>query len=347
MAGRIRTVKPEFFEDSATATLSSDAAITFIAMWTLADDHGNLRASDEWLKAYVFHSRKPTITYEAIRAELAKKLVAFYDVEGQTYAHIRGWSKHQRIDNAGEPRVPLPPGYTVRREHLGGEGKRARYRYITERTDGPKPATVATVGRTDCHGGNSDGPSLPPLDHDHDHDHDHDQEGEAAVATPAADPRPSGWDISELGKTVGRTLVTHQDLFARLTRAEMAPFVERIDKELAKLEPRDVWTDLETEVNSWVSYARGKAEGLAMSPTQVLGKVEDLARTRCRERSGKARIERERERQGPRVAPGRGPASSVGDYDPTEDIRAMEAAPRRPSRGGDPTSTGDLFGGRK
>jgi len=37
---RIRTIKPEFFTDSKTGTLSALAAKVFIGLWCHADDYG-------------------------------------------------------------------------------------------------------------------------------------------------------------------------------------------------------------------------------------------------------------------------------------------------------------------
>ena len=39
---------------------------------------------------------------------IAKGRVEPYSVEGQRYVRVADWAKHQRIDNAGKPRVPTP-----------------------------------------------------------------------------------------------------------------------------------------------------------------------------------------------------------------------------------------------
>lgn len=124
-------------------------------------------------------------------------------------------------------------------------------------------------------------------------------DGGCAESPPTPPPSgPARW--SDRATLVGRTIRAHTDLFASLTKQEIAPYVERIEKELAKVasvNPGDIWPDLESEVDSWVSHARKKNEGRGRTPTQVLGDVEDLARTRCRERNSKAREERDRGRR--------------------------------------------------
>lgn len=112
MSRRIRTIKPEILDDDKTAGLSHVAWRLFVSGLTLSDDHGNLRAGVTYLAGQVFHSC-PHTDSDAIRTAVDELIEAglwqVYTVRGQTYAHIRGWSKHQRIDNAGKPRVP-PPG---------------------------------------------------------------------------------------------------------------------------------------------------------------------------------------------------------------------------------------------
>ena len=127
MSGRIRTIKPELLEDALTAGLTHPAFRLFIGMILLADDHGNLRASPRWLEGQVFHGQPlpDGVSMADVLAELGRKLVLFYAVEGQPYASITGWRKHQRIENAGENRVPMPPGWECVREERS-DGKRLR-----------------------------------------------------------------------------------------------------------------------------------------------------------------------------------------------------------------------------
>lgn len=110
MSRRIRTLKPELLDDDKTAALSHVAWRLFVSGLLLSDDHGNLRAGTTYLLGQVFHSCAMDATdVKAAVAELvALDLWQTYTVRGQTYAHISGWSKHQRIDNAGKPKVPTP-----------------------------------------------------------------------------------------------------------------------------------------------------------------------------------------------------------------------------------------------
>lgn len=110
MAGpRIRTLKPEILEDEKTAPLSDTAFRLFTSLVVLADDWGNVRCDERLLSAQIWwaHVRKPDVLSTLV--ELCKAtLIEVYAVRGGTYAHLRGWEKHQRIDNAGKGRVPKP-----------------------------------------------------------------------------------------------------------------------------------------------------------------------------------------------------------------------------------------------
>jgi hypothetical protein len=106
---RIRTLKPEILEDEKTARLSDAAYRMFTALIVLADDHGNVRANSGWLIGQIWwaHDDPPRVA-ELLRQVAEAGLIHVYTVRGQLYCHIRGWEKHQRVDNAGKPRVPTP-----------------------------------------------------------------------------------------------------------------------------------------------------------------------------------------------------------------------------------------------
>jgi hypothetical protein len=107
MAGRIRTIKPEVLEDEIANGLTDASWRLWVSLWVLADDHGNVRLGDRYVAASVWQDTSRDVA--APRDELVRAgLVTPYAVNGQRYGHIVGWEKHQRVDNAGKPRVPGP-----------------------------------------------------------------------------------------------------------------------------------------------------------------------------------------------------------------------------------------------
>jgi hypothetical protein len=106
---RIRTLKPEIIEDEKVSALTDTGFRLFTSMITLADDHGNVRADVRWLQAMIWWAHKEPPNVLSALIELTRNnLIDVYGVRGGTYAHLRGWEKHQRIDNAGKNRVPMP-----------------------------------------------------------------------------------------------------------------------------------------------------------------------------------------------------------------------------------------------
>jgi len=109
MSGRIRSIKPEILDDEKASALSDAAWRLFVSSWLLADDYGRFRASPRYLAAQVWQDTGRTAGAADALAELVKAgRVRVYQVGGDTYAEIPTWDRHQRVDNAGKPRVPAP-----------------------------------------------------------------------------------------------------------------------------------------------------------------------------------------------------------------------------------------------
>ena len=108
MSGRIRTIKPELLEDAVTAGLSHLQFRLFVSSLLLADDYGNLRATPSLICGSAFWATKDApADVEAAMGTLEEEgLIRTYELRGQLYAHVCGWSKHQRVDKPGKPRVP-------------------------------------------------------------------------------------------------------------------------------------------------------------------------------------------------------------------------------------------------
>jgi len=120
MSGRIRTVKPEWLEDELVAGASDAGRVLSIALILMADDYGCGRASIANLAAEAWRfelerddgaNARETLAKvsRALREMLDAKFVVLYEVGRQRYFWIRNWSKHQRVDKPGKPRVPGPP----------------------------------------------------------------------------------------------------------------------------------------------------------------------------------------------------------------------------------------------
>jgi hypothetical protein len=105
---RIRSLKPEILHDQRTAGLTDAAWRLFVSMILIADDYGNQHADARLLRAEVFWGAPaPPEDVRPLLDELERvKLVRFYRVRGQSYVHLAGWAKNQKIYKPGRHVVP-------------------------------------------------------------------------------------------------------------------------------------------------------------------------------------------------------------------------------------------------
>lgn len=113
MAGRIRTVKPEWLEDEALGDVSVGARFMSVALLMLVDDEGRAEASDRKLAAKIFMyepdlEKKLAMTREYSRELASIRYVTFYEVDGKRYLQINNFKKHQKIDRPSPSRLPAP-----------------------------------------------------------------------------------------------------------------------------------------------------------------------------------------------------------------------------------------------
>lgn len=114
MAGRIRSIKPEWIEDERF-NACSDAAIRLAKVfYALVDDDGRCKASVRalGLAGWKFCDRVADKTAHA--AEAARELVECgwlvgYQVGGEQFWSVRTFSRHQRISHYTASKLPAPP----------------------------------------------------------------------------------------------------------------------------------------------------------------------------------------------------------------------------------------------
>jgi hypothetical protein len=107
---RIRTIKPEFPQSESMGRVSRDARLTFIQLWTLADDSGRLRGNSRMLASLLF-------PYDLDAGGLIDKWLDELDAEGcivrykvgsDSYIEIAKWLIHQKIDKPSASKNPAP-----------------------------------------------------------------------------------------------------------------------------------------------------------------------------------------------------------------------------------------------
>ena len=109
---RIRTIKPELWENHKVGRVSRDARLFFIGMLNQADDEGRLRWNAKRLAGAIFgFDDDITATeIEHLGTELERAhLIQRYTIAGADYCAITGFLEHQKIDKRTPSRLPEPP----------------------------------------------------------------------------------------------------------------------------------------------------------------------------------------------------------------------------------------------
>jgi hypothetical protein len=113
---RIRSIKPEFWDDRKLAKRTSrDARLLYIALWNLADEWGRVNGDPQWIKGQVF-SYDDDLTADSI-AKMLEELenpalgaVVAYEADGDPYLFLPKLGKHQRLEpEKVKSRLPEPP----------------------------------------------------------------------------------------------------------------------------------------------------------------------------------------------------------------------------------------------
>jgi hypothetical protein len=107
---RIRQLKPEFWTDDKVASLSRDARLLFLGLWTEADDDGRLVDSAKLLAGSLFpfdDDVTPKKLGTWLEEVVDQGLVIRYRRGAASYLHIVNFKRHQKI--AHPRRSSLPP----------------------------------------------------------------------------------------------------------------------------------------------------------------------------------------------------------------------------------------------
>lgn len=107
---RIRTIKPEFFASLTIAELPLEARLTFIGLWTHADDEGRCVDDARLVKAALWplDDRAASDVEQDLRVLSEHSLIARYEVGGRRFLQVSGWAEHQRINRPTASRFPSP-----------------------------------------------------------------------------------------------------------------------------------------------------------------------------------------------------------------------------------------------
>lgn len=107
---RIRTIKPSFFTSLTIADLTPEQRLTFIGLWTEADDEGRYEYDRRLVKAALWplDERSLDDVEGDVRALTECSLITHYVVNQRQYLAVNGWSEHQHINRKTKSKLPAP-----------------------------------------------------------------------------------------------------------------------------------------------------------------------------------------------------------------------------------------------
>lgn len=116
---RIRTIKPEFPQSETIGSLSRDARLLFIQLWTIADDEGRGRGAIPVLAGalYPYDDDARGLLNSWLSELVEANCIVRYEHAGNTYFQITNWSLHQKIDKPTQSRFPSPNGHIAERQN--------------------------------------------------------------------------------------------------------------------------------------------------------------------------------------------------------------------------------------
>ena len=105
---RIRTIKPEFPHSESMGRISRDSRLTFIQLWTIADDCGRLRGNSRMLASLLFpyDDDAPKLIPGWLDEMEQIGAIRRYEVDGSNYLDIPKWLNHQKIDKPSKSKIP-------------------------------------------------------------------------------------------------------------------------------------------------------------------------------------------------------------------------------------------------
>lgn len=110
--GRIRSIKPSFWDDEKVGRESEGVQLTYIGTWNFADDFGVVKANAHWLKSQIF-PYKEKLRIDAFSTWLKRleelEVVVPVTYRGECFYYIRTFRKHQKVDHPSKARN-IPEG---------------------------------------------------------------------------------------------------------------------------------------------------------------------------------------------------------------------------------------------
>lgn len=104
---RIRTIKPEFWNNENLSACSMEAHFIAAALLNYADDEGYFNANPKLIKAAIFALREDSLNIHGVLTELSNigYLQLYENPDGRIYGYINKFSEHQKINRPSSSKI--------------------------------------------------------------------------------------------------------------------------------------------------------------------------------------------------------------------------------------------------
>src|SRR5690242_7307806 len=96
---RIRTIKPEFFQDEKLSSMSMADRFIFLGLISMADDAGRLLDNVKVIEAFIFPTTDDRVHESLMNLAREGRIRRGITSSGQKVIQILGWSKHQYVQH--------------------------------------------------------------------------------------------------------------------------------------------------------------------------------------------------------------------------------------------------------
>jgi hypothetical protein len=151
---RIRSIKPEFWQDEKLSHLSPIDRLVFFGLISQADDAGRLVDSVRLINGLLFPNTDDSCEESLETLASLGRIIRYEGPSGQRLLQITNWRRHQRIDNPGVKVLPGPPPHLLAtEEHPATNAEPSRESSETQERKGLEDVGYGSV---DGGGGNAE-----------------------------------------------------------------------------------------------------------------------------------------------------------------------------------------------
>jgi hypothetical protein len=105
---RIRTIKPEFWQDEKLSLLDPLSRLVFLGLISMADDQGRLVDNLKLLDGQLFPNTDDSCREPLDTLVRVGRVLRYRAKSGQAVLQIANWSKHQKVDHPSRALLPGP-----------------------------------------------------------------------------------------------------------------------------------------------------------------------------------------------------------------------------------------------